>query len=203
MSNSLLKKEQFNKEIQKANFISRAFLIASIIILISTAIISYYIVQVKGEESIMIAELLVESEGLRINTEQWKQNLKIAEGQRINPNLATYLPTSDDYTHLTRLFDDLFEQWDTPSNPIIGNSLVYGRSAIDEGNDLAVLPVTLAVTSSVENFAKLLATLEASGLPDSNFRLIDIQSIALNLSSNTDDNTISYTLSLNAYFQAS
>lgn len=201
MPNSLMKIDRLEKDIKKAHFVSRAFMVASVVVLICTAVISYYIVQVRGQETVAIANLLSESQKLETNIQQWEQDLDTAQAQRPASQLDVYLPTSDDFTGLTRLLDDLLTQWNTPSNPIVSTSLVYGEPTSSDENELAILPVTLRVTSSVENFARLLATLEASGLPGSNFRLIDIQSVALSLGGNNNDSTISYTLSLNAYFQ--
>ena len=64
----------------------------------------------------------------------------------------------------------------------------------------SVLPFSMRVESSEDNFYKFLEYIETSGNLDNKVRLMNVTDVAINISTE-DEELISYNLELNAYFQ--
>jgi len=129
--------------------------------------------------------------------------------ESLRETIAMVLPAQEEYTKLTRVLDDfVIESNNTTLNPIFMGNISFGRSRIDTENGYAVLPFTLDLDTTRENFEKFLDFIENSGS-----RLMEVESISINFPTQTASlfassaqlqtkiPTISVNLSLNAYFQ--
>ena len=69
----------------------------------------------------------------------------------------------------------------------------------------SILPLTMTIRSSSDNFRKFLQMIEHSGSFTEQIRLMDLQSIRLNFgnddSQNVESQIINFTVQINAYFQ--
>lgn len=132
----------------------------------------------------------------------------------IKSQVNTVYPNQDDYTNLTRQFDDYFTSANTAVNPVFLSDLKYGEARIEPGKEYAVLPVTMTLQTTRDNFDKFLQYVETSGaLTADGKRLMDISSISINFPTDTASSEpaqpgvtlkpqeLNVTISLNAYFQ--
>ncbi|MBU1019333.1 MAG: hypothetical protein ABII07_04795 [Patescibacteria group bacterium] len=115
-----------------------------------------------------------------------------------NEEIANVLPKSEDLTSLTRAFDDFAVENNFSNAPFFISSISYKESY--EFDDYMVLPFSMKVESSSDNFYKFLEYIETSGNLDNQVRLMEVTDIAISLS-DSDDDLLSFSLELNAYFQ--
>lgn len=121
--------------------------------------------------------------------------------------IASILPPDENYTDLTRQFDDFFAQNDRVGNPIIQSSLRYGKGASVAGvADISALPVSMNLQATRDNFMKFLDYVNGSGLLENGVRLMDIASIQLNFSEGGEvvkdlKQNLNFTVEMNAYYQ--
>jgi len=202
MIQSELKKSEFADKAKQKLFIAKAYLALTVVGIVLSIGSSFYIVNSKGSANLKIAEVMQDSRDFVNATSEIKIELAKRQSQSIKYELNTFLPADENLTTLTRTFDELFAQWNSTIEPIDNNSLVFGSSTIDEEKSLSILPVTLTLSSSLNNFHRFLQAIETSGLPGSNLRLMDVQSISLNLGTTEEDGLINYTVNLSAYFQS-
>jgi|GEM_PF-642887 len=149
-------------------------------------------------------------------------NLKADFDQKyagILDSLEAVYPSGQDYTKLTAALDAFFLGNNSSFNPVFVSDLKFGQPRNDASVDYAVLPVTMTITGTQDNFNKFLQYAQNSGvltgnLKDSN-RLIDIRSISINFNSSNNQNStptvsgvatqgqqmINVSVTLNAYFQ--
>lgn len=142
----------------------------------------------------------------------------------ISDSIQAVYPSEESYTKLTRLLDDFMQQNNKSFDPIFMSDLKFSQSRVEENSDYSILPFTLTLSTSRSNFEKFLRFVENSGaLGDGSrqagIRLMDIQSISLNFStepsafaSPTPETTttvpvptvplLNVSVALNAYFQA-
>lgn len=115
------------------------------------------------------------------------------------------LPVNEEYTELTRELDAFFvDELSTKSNPIFVSNLNYAQPKLDESGEYSFLPVTLTITCTKENFFKFLDYIENSGSLTDKGRLMDIQSIQVNLKEGAtaaQKGQVSLNVTLHAYFQ--
>lgn len=127
-------------------------------------------------------------------------------------SLQNVYPTQENYTDLTRQLDVWFKDNNTPFDPVFMSNIQYGQARYDNAVDYAVLPVTMSITGSQDNFMKFLTYIENSGTLADKTRLMDVRSISINFSSSSDNATgqtgtaaskptLDVSLGLNAYFQ--
>lgn len=122
-------------------------------------------------------------------------------------NIAAVLPLDDNYTDLTRLFDNYFAEHDTAQNPIVQSSLRFGKGAPLAGNpNVSVLPIAMNLEGTRDNFFKFLDFITHSGALDTGTRLMSISSIQINFPDGGEvlDNArqvINFTVDMNAYYQ--
>lgn len=131
----------------------------------------------------------------------------------IKESINAVYPTEEEYTDLTRLLDDFITKNNqTTLNPIFMSDLKFSNPRIDQENDYAVLPFTLTLSTTRDNFEKFLAFVENSGSLDTGVRMMDIKSISINFPSQQTTSfvtaveesqvpTMNVSVSLNAYFQ--
>lgn len=117
------------------------------------------------------------------------------------------LPDDENYTDLTRLFDDFFAELDRPGNPILSSSLRFGKGAPEKTlPGLSVLPASMNLEATRDNFFRFLDFVNQSGSLDNGRRLMEINSIQLNFPEEGEvlqDPTqlINFTVDMTAYYQ--
>lgn len=120
--------------------------------------------------------------------------------------LVAILPPDENYTDLTRAIDDYFAAHDSTSNPMFLSSLRYGKGASAAVSpNLSVLPVTMNIEGTRDNFFKFLDYVRDSGSLASPSRLMEINSIQLNFPEGGEVITnpqqkINFTLDMNGYY---
>lgn len=152
-------------------------------------------------------------QNLSANRAQAQADLsEIAEAQaqtqeKIRKNLLAILPLDENYTDLTRAFDDFFAANDSQTNPILQSSLRYGIGTAVAGiPGISALPISMNLMSSRDNFFKFLEFIERSGSVDSGARLMSVNSINLNFPADgeiIDDpkQVLNWTIDMNAYYK--
>ncbi|MEK7528739.1 MAG: hypothetical protein AAB592_03150 [Patescibacteria group bacterium] len=125
-----------------------------------------------------------------------------AEQEKFQAQILKVLPEGEQYTQFTRDLDEFFDKNFTSRNAFVASSARFGQGMVAEGGAYAVLPVSLSVESSKENFYKFLRLAEESGTLAEGQRLMDIQSIRISLPENPSaGDTFTYTVNLNAYYR--
>lgn len=118
--------------------------------------------------------------------------------------LADIFPTQEDYTELTRVFDNFFVENNTFTNPIFASDLKFGASKLDDTKQYNILPFSMTITASEENFFKFLEFVQNSGALTGKIRLMDVQSIKINFRDEGKTvKEINFNVNMNAYFQKS
>lgn len=129
-------------------------------------------------------------------------------------SLQAVYPIEEDYTKLTISLDAFFRDNNTSFNPVFLSDLKFGQARFDAAQEYAVLPVTMTISGTQDNFLKFLKYIENSGVLEDKTRLMDVRSISINFTSGGSDNStggqnaltptqplINVSLGLNAYFQ--
>ncbi|EKD63993.1 MAG: hypothetical protein ACD_51C00107G0002 [uncultured bacterium] len=117
-----------------------------------------------------------------------------------NDNLASVFPASEDLTSLTRAFDEFSTENNFSNSPFFISSISYQDSEASIDGAYMILPFTIKVESSKDNFYEFLDYIGSSGNLDSGIRLMDITNVSSTFVEDENDN-ISFSLSVNAYFQ--
>ena len=115
-----------------------------------------------------------------------------------NQEISGVFPATEDLNSLTRAFDEFAVDNNFSNNPFFVSSISYKDSTEVDGQ-YQVLPFTMKVESSQKNFYKFLEYIETSGNLDNQVRLMEVESVSISLGS--DDDILSYSLEINAYFQ--
>ncbi len=115
-------------------------------------------------------------------------------------------PSDEMYTTLTRAIEDFCKKNDSSSNPLFPSDLKFGQVRYDQTKEYGVLPLTLTLTTTKENFSKFLRFVENSGSLDEGTRLLDVGSISISFSGKQNigpdaPDLLNVSLALNAYFQ--
>ena len=109
---------------------------------------------------------------------------------KIEGNLKTVFPSSDNYTELTRAFDAFEQELNRTKNPFVISNIEYQDVQVDPDGNYKYLPLRMNITSSRENFAKFLRYIETSGSILDNVRLMDIQSIHMSFNEDSDRKSV-------------
>lgn len=124
-----------------------------------------------------------------------------ATQSEIKKRLEAIMPYSEAFTDLTRALDNFFEKNYKPNEVFIVGSLNFGKPTMPEGDTgYAILPFSMNIESSLENFNKFLEFVAKSGTLESMTRLMDIESIRLNFGGENKEK-ITFSVNMNAYFQ--
>lgn len=120
-------------------------------------------------------------------------------------------PSEENYTGLTTILDAFFEENDKADNRMFNSSLTIGMPKIDANKDYAILPFTLSLDASRENFDKFLRYVDSSGDLEGGVRLMNIRNISLGLPNESNAETesaggetskdLTVSLSMDTYFQ--
>lgn len=115
-------------------------------------------------------------------------------------------PGDEMYTALTRAIEDFCKKNDSSSNPLFPSDLKFGQVRYEQNQEYGVLPLTLTLSTTRENFSKFLRFVENSGSLDDGTRLLDVTSISISFSGKQNTgpealDLLSVSLAMNAYFQ--
>jgi len=127
------------------------------------------------------------------------------------------LPSDEQYTDLTITLEKYVNDLNKSAlNPIFMSDLKFSKPRIDTAQDYSVLPFTLTLSTTRENFDNFLRYVENSGALDPNgqgesTRLLDIRSISINFmeqgastlsgTSRSSVPLMNVSIAMNAYFQ--
>jgi len=125
--------------------------------------------------------------------------------------IQTVYPSDQNYTGLTTMLDSFFEDNDKPDSRMFNSSLTIGQAVIDAKKDYAVLPFTMSIDASRENFDKFLRYVDSSGDLEGRVRLMNIKNISLGLPAENVPGTenagtevskdLTISVSMDTYFQ--
>lgn len=141
-----------------------------------------------------------EERAFTLKTQESSQDALLKSDQELN----SVFPAEGDYTSLTRLLDDFFKKNNTSKNPIVATDLQFEQPTEDDKKLFTILPFSMNIESSEENFYRFLAFAESSGTLSGKIRLMDIQSIQLNFPSEeeqTAKKSIRFNVKMSAYSQ--
>jgi hypothetical protein len=149
-------------------------------------------------------EVLLDLEGDKTKALRDYQNSKkdyVDAAAANDEKLNIILPSAEDLTALTRLFDDFAFKNHYRNNPFFISQLSYGE--IDENAELAyrVIPITMTLEASERNFFQFLEYVENSGSIENGIRLLAVNGITLQLQDDETE-TLTVQLSLQAYIQS-
>ncbi len=185
---------------------NRFFLILSIILLVVTGYFSYkYFSELSEVKANVLAFDKVEgklSKELSDSSVDYATNVEMYTERRAEhlAELNKVFPAEAEKTNFTRFIDDYFFRNNFLSNEIFLKSMVYGSPSATE--DYFVLPVSMSITSSRNNFMNFLKYVESSGALQSNVRVMDIKSIDVSFrEDDSKDRVYDYRISLNLYYQ--
>jgi len=130
----------------------------------------------------------------------------------IKESINAVYPSEEQYTDLTRLLDEFMAANNQETlNPIFMSDLKFSAPRIDKENDYAVLPFTISLTTTRDNFEKFLEFVESSGSLDTGIRLMEVKKISISFPSQelefddddtgSDIPTMTVSLTMNAFFQ--
>ncbi len=132
------------------------------------------------------------------NKREFDQLSKVVE-----QNLEKVFPSQENYTELTRQMDTFEESLARSRSPFEVPNIAFQVPV--QHNNYSVLPFSMTITSSSENFTKFLHMMENSGAIDGDVRLMSISSIRLSFQgspvSGSPNDIINFTVQVNAYFQ--
>lgn len=197
---------------------TRTFIFMTVIVLIASAIYGYIQYQKLAEVNTAIANGQTQLRDLQSAEKQISADYAAIKDvyeenfDTIRTSIEQVYPSEEYYTDLTRLLDNyVIMNNQTTLNPIFMSDLRFSSPRIDKENDYAILPFTLTLSTSRDNFEKFLAFVENSGSLEEGIRLMDIRSITMSLPSSevstfgsdieSDIPLMNVSMSLNAYFQ--
>lgn len=127
--------------------------------------------------------------------------LKTVDGE-----ISAVFPELEEYTNLTRELDSYFKSKNTSKNPLVATNLQYGSPKLSEDQSYYVLPITMTISSSKENFFDFLDYIKNSGSLSTKTRIMDIASIQINFrdpsgGEKEGGEEINFNVRLNAYYQ--
>lgn len=128
---------------------------------------------------------------------------------QIEKEILAVFPGNEQYTELTRLLDAFFKKHHRTKDPMIATDLQFDKPFPDESKRYLILPFSITIESSEDNFYRFLAFVDSSGTLAGKIRLMDIQSIQLNFPSEEEEEDqssapkkkIGFSAKLHAYSQ--
>lgn len=131
----------------------------------------------------------------------------------VRESVNAVLPTEESYTELTKQLDAFMYEHNTERNPIFMSDLKFSKERIEADKDYAILPFSLSLSTTRQNFEEFLKYAANSGSLEEGTRLIEITSISISfpnqpqgptaLVKSADAQLINVSVSLQAYFQKS
>lgn len=128
-------------------------------------------------------------------------------------SINAVLPTEEFYTDLTKQLDEFMYEFNTDKSPIFMSDLKFSKARPEAENDYSVLPFSLTLSTTRQNFEEFLKFVSKSGSLEDGTRLIEITSISISFPTQPvglsavpetqQSRIINVSVSLNAYFQKS
>jgi hypothetical protein len=190
----------------------RSFTMLTILVLLLAGGYGYFQYQSLTAAQTALAQSQDTATTLQSSVSTFNQNytdLKTAFDQSFSSVLNSVqgvYPAEESYTGLTRDLDKFFE-----SNNLFASDLKFSKPKIDAARDYAVLPFTMTITATKDNFDTFLQFVENSGSLEDRTRLLDISSISINFTSEqpsalaggtaSPSQLLNVSVSLNAYFR--
>jgi len=203
----------------KKNYAGMAhiFQLLTVVVLVAAGVYGYFQYQKLAEAQTSLNDAQAQMAQLQTTADDstsafgdLKKQADTNAAEIINKIQAIY-PSDQNYTALTKMLDDFFTANDKPDNRIFENSLSFSAPITDAKNEYAILPFSMSILASRDNFEKLLRYVDGSGDLEGTVRLMDIKSISLSLPSEAAGtaegqaaevaNDLSVSLSMNSYFQ--
>ena len=193
----------------------RNYMVFTMIVLLAAGVYGFFQLQKLTAAQVALAQGVSTSEQLANSVDSFSESYvdskkTFDEGfASILNSVEGVLPLEEDYTDLTRLLDDFVQKNNTSLNPITMDNVSYGAAQKIEDN-YSVLPVTLSINASRDNFENFLRFIFSSGALQERTRLMDIQAISINFSAQRqglattigEEAMLNVSIQLNAYFQA-
>jgi len=174
--------------IVKKNYprLKHSFQLLTVLVLVAAGVYCYFQYQKLAEAQTALADEQSRMSSMQASVDQYSRSFDDlkkaadADSAEITNKIQGVYPLEENYTALTRMLDVFFKDNDKPSNPIFAGSLSFSEPVVDANKDYAVLPFTMSIEGTRENFEKFLRYVEGSGELGGNVRLMDIKMISLN-----------------------
>ncbi len=94
--------------------------------------------------------------------------------------LQYVMPADETYKNVVRLLDQFAQDNNLPNSPFFISDEKFGISHPDPKKDFSVLPFSMTISASRDNFLKFLKFVESSGMLENKTRVLEIRSISIN-----------------------
>ncbi len=190
---------------------TKAYALLCLVLTIAVGFFSYqkwneysFVKQVVERNTELVAALKKEASDEKSEYDTKKDEF-MSLNKEIEDKLAIIFPETDDYTNLTRQLDLIEKTLTKPNSPFEVSSIQYQTPI--KSDKYSLLPFTMNISSSADNFEKFLHSIENSGSLLDQIRLMDISSIRLSFGTATgglgggESDIITFTVQINAYYQ--
>lgn len=187
------------------------FVVLNIVLLLGLGIFSYlkYSEYTKISDALATNTALINQKKTELNGVynelRKEQNDYQVEKFQADKALDVVFPKAEAYTELIRQLDRFFFNLNQTNPPILHNNLRFEGATLSDDGRYYVLPFSMAIETSKDNFTRFLEYVENSGGAGSETRLMSIQSIQINFikpAKNTvNEFDLSFTVNMEAYFQ--
>ena len=201
--------------IAKRNFIrlTRSYTVATIFVVLAAGVFCFLQYQklIAANEAIVLEQSaktqIGEEKEKAVNLYKGLRDGFSTEYLGLKDGLIAVFPDKEDYTTLTQRLDDYMSANNTKDNPIFMSDLRFSEPRYEKNKDYGVLPFSITLNTSKQNFTKFLSYIETSGGLTDKVRLMDVNSVSINVnegrtSTASQVEMLNVTLSLNAYFIA-
>ncbi|MFA5948268.1 MAG: hypothetical protein WC806_04850, partial [Candidatus Gracilibacteria bacterium] len=125
-------------------------------------------------------------------------------GKEIENKVSVIFPKVDEYKELTKQLDVYEKELSSKNNPFEIKDISYSADN-NKLDGYSVLPFTINISTTLDNFNKFFHLIENSGSLDNPIRIMDISSIRLTFGEfkgeEVKDKTMNFTMSIQAYYQ--
>lgn len=141
---------------------------------------------------------------------QYKEQEKLFQENFSNilASIDEVYPHEQNYTKIIRTLEDFEQANNTPANPLLMSNFQLSQPRTDTKKDYMILPFTLNLTTTRDNFDKFLHFIENSGNLEDKSRLLDIRSISISFNAMQNSarpvsavKLLNVSVALQAYFQ--
>lgn len=182
---------------KQAKAVNLYFGAALVVLILTTALL---ITLLKSQSGVNYQAKLIVEQTEAYKTEITQQKSNLAETQRtlqVSPT-SDVLPADTSTNQITRMLDDYFAS--LPGNAV-NSTLSFTDFRTAEDLNLVYTDATLTLVSSESNFYEFLRYVETSGFSsNSAINLMEVRSISINFSSDEQDDTLNYRVTLRIYF---
>lgn len=159
----------------------------------------------------LLSALKIQSADLTTEYNFAKEEYIVKQTERAE-EISAVFPKNEALHALTTSLEKYFIDNNTGNNRIFLTSIKYAQAIAPKTKDqqeanYMVLPVTLSIQSSQDNFMKFLKYLENSGSFEGKTRLMSLQSISFSVPEEKESeksegaDTLGFTLTIHAYYQ--